>query len=235
MDINKIKIKYIKELIAEDYLNEAIDEAKILFKETDFYDEVILNSTRLAELDRKERAGTLDEDEMSKTKAKIRNSLLKIIRNSKRKPVKEDKSEDSSESTFGRKLSPIPNEKGFTEGDYITAAIVHADHVEKLLKKLVRQIKDAAKMPNDEAIEYIESKVEEEIKKERNKAENFNKNDEEERLDACIATLVADVVERELINFGWNVEENKELHPYVVFKNTVKEYIKFEKERWKSK
>ena len=70
----------IFDLISKDKLKEAIKDLRELLKNHPALDHVIVESARYTDLTRQIRLGTLDFEEASKNKSKIRYALIDIIR-----------------------------------------------------------------------------------------------------------------------------------------------------------
>jgi hypothetical protein len=128
---------------------------------------------------------------------------------------------------------PIQSKSEFTDGDWITAALVGPEHAERKLKELagqfsrLRQIED-----RDEKIDHMVERVQSVISELLKRYENGGATDEA-RLDACVAKIVADVLQRELANFQWSAEEKSNVDPVVVFRDAIKAFSKREKNKWK--
>lgn len=131
-----------------------------------------------------------------------------------------------------KRLVTEESKGSFTDGDWITAAIVGPERAEIVLKKLIRELKVMQANTRDEAISCIEEKVTSVIS---DLAARYKRGGQtpEERLDACIAKVVADILERELSNFSWKLEEKIDEDPLMVFRNTVKTFMETEQKKWK--
>lgn len=127
---------------------------------------------------------------------------------------------------------PIQSSSAYTDGDWITAAIVGPEHAETKLKELVGEFRSLQISDRTTKLDEIVTRVQSEIEELLEKHSKGGDTDEA-RLDACIAKVVADILQRELANFQWNVEERLEDDPAAVFRDTVKTFIESEKNRWK--
>ncbi len=119
----------------------------------------------------------------------------------------------------------------YTEGDLITAAIVGPEHAETKLKELAGRLTGlktsnrSAKL--DQIVKRVQSEIDELLEKHARGG-----NTDETRLDACIAKVMADILQRELANFQWNVEERLNDDPATVFRDTVQAFIESERNKW---
>lgn len=129
---------------------------------------------------------------------------------------------------------PIQASSAYTDGDWITAAIVGPDHAETKLKELAGEFRRLQTSDRTTKVGEIVTRVQSEIEELLEK-DSRGGNTDEARLDACIAKVVADILQRELANFHWNVEERLEDDPATVFRDTVKTFIESEKNKWKKK
>lgn len=141
-------------------------------------------------------------------------------------------SDDASEHarTVPPKKSKKPTE--YSKGDHITAALVGAEHAEKELKKLAASLARTKPADTEEMVNAITAKVEERIEALQEKHTQGGDTDET-RLDACIAGVVSDIIQRELANFQWAIDEHPDESPLSVFRQTVKAFMKAEKDKWK--
>lgn len=81
MKSNQDFIAQIRELIANDYLEEAIEAVQNLLKESPKLDKVILQAARYNDLMNSIHDGTLNYENTSTEKNKIRAATLEILRN----------------------------------------------------------------------------------------------------------------------------------------------------------
>lgn len=137
---------------------------------------------------------------------------------------------DASKHAFS---VPIESTSKYTDGDWITAAIVGPEQAEERLKKLAAGLKSLEASSRPEKLEQIVQVVQSAIDQLLEKHAKGGTTDET-RLDACIAKIMADIMQRELTNFQWNIDEHPNHDPVTVFRDTVKAFIKSERNRWKA-
>jgi DNA-binding winged helix-turn-helix (wHTH) protein len=132
---------------------------------------------------------------------------------------------------------PQPLEK-FSDGDWITAALVGPERAKTLLKGAAARLNGLAEA--DRTVATVEGYIEDDIEKLRKRqksatAEYYIEDDIEKlrkrqkyevsRSEACIAGVVADILSRELENFLWNVSERPSEDVISVFRDTVKDFL----------
>lgn len=139
---------------------------------------------------------------------------------------------ESGDASKHAKSVPIESRSKYTDGDWITAAIVGPEHAETTLKKLTGVFSRMKAKSRSEKLDRITKQVQSEIDKLLEKHANGG-NTDETRLDACIAKVIADILQRELANFQWNAEERPKDDPVTVFRDTVKAFIDSERKKWK--
>lgn len=128
--------------------------------------------------------------------------------------------------------SSIETSSEYTDGDWITAAIVGSDHAETKLKTLAGEFRKLKTSSQDGKLDQIVERVQSVIDALLEKHAKGG-NTDETRLDACIAKVVADILQRELSNFQWNADERPNEDPAVVFRDMVKAFVESERNKWK--
>jgi hypothetical protein len=115
----------------------------------------------------------------------------------------------------------------YTDGDWITAAIVARERAETELKKVASRarrstITKRAGQPDrssqrETIVNLLQSRIRQLL---RNHAQGGTTDDT--RLEACTAKVVADILKRELVEFEWAADERSQHDPALVFRDTIK-------------
>jgi len=138
----------------------------------------------------------------------------------------------------------IPRESGsesktelFTEGDWITSAILVPDKVETILKGLAAKAKSNRQV---DTVDFIMAEGQKRIDRLLGKFNEFlDKHSagatttDVERSEACMSRLVAEILERELANFSWSVGERATDEPLEVLKDTIKAFVSSQRDKFK--
>lgn len=138
----------------------------------------------------------------------------------------------SNDASQHAKSVPIQSESDYTKGDWIAAAIVGPENAETKLKQMVGRFLRLTTNTRSAKIDQIIKECESEISALLKKYSKGGKTDET-RLEALIAKVMSDILQREIANFQWNVEERSDDDPAIVFRDTVKAFIENEKNKWK--
>ena len=120
----------------------------------------------------------------------------------------------------------------YTDGDWLTAAIVGPEHAETKLKELANEFTRLETNDRSAKLGQIVTRVQAEID-ELIEKHTRGGNTDETRLDACIAKIMADILERESANFQWNTWKRPNDDPATVFRDTVEAFIKSDRNKWK--
>jgi len=120
--------------------------------------------------------------------------------------------------------SPAPSTPTlrFTDGDWITAAIVAPERAKTILKGAAARLNRLS--PPKRTIESVEGYIEAKIG-EIGKRQSVPDASDEFRSEACISGVVVDILGRELGNFLWNAGERPDDDPISVFRETVKAFL----------
>jgi DNA-binding winged helix-turn-helix (wHTH) protein len=124
-------------------------------------------------------------------------------------------------------LPPAPKPTAYTQGDWITAALVAPDRAEDELKRIatvVRHEAPSSDHPNLCILGFIDERIHELLAKHAAGGAS-----EADRAEACIAKVVSDLLEQQKSSFIWNLDESEGGDPVTVFRNTVKEFVQSRK------
>jgi len=139
------------------------------------------------------------------------------------------------ESTLAERKNEL-----FTEGDWITTAILAPERVETILKKLASRATTDKPKSKDAAVSLVMMEGEKEISKllaERQKflakASAGDSTTDEERLEACMGKVVAELLERELANFSWKAGEKPEDDPVQVLRGVIKAFVSAQRRKFR--
>ena len=108
----------------------------------------------------------------------------------------------------------------FSDGDWITAAIVAQDRAAAILQGVAIAIKVRKNANWQSRVEVVDSAVGVELSRLRQRYEAGGETDED-RCEACIARTTADIIDREMTSYRWKVDEKHDADPLVMFRETV--------------
>ena len=111
----------------------------------------------------------------------------------------------------------------YTDGDWITAALVGPERTEDELKRIATAARYEAprsEHPDLCILGLLDGRIDE-LLGQHAKGGTTN----EARSEACTAKVVSDLLERQKSSFIWNLDEHPGADPVTVFRSTVKEFI----------
>jgi DNA-binding winged helix-turn-helix (wHTH) protein len=122
----------------------------------------------------------------------------------------------------------------YSDGDWITAAIVGPERAENWLKGAAARLN--RQFSNDRTVESVENYIEAKIRDLVARHERGGTTDDA-KLEGCVAKVVSDILARELETFLWNVSERPDSDdPISIFRDTVREFTrKIGSGRWLTK
>lgn len=112
-------------------------------------------------------------------------------------------------------------EKSFTDGDWITAGIVGPEKAVTILQRIASKTRLTEGSIRDEQITMLETRVISQMERLQARYE-LGGSTAEQRLEACIAKVVSDILDRELNSFLWNANENNEKAPMEIFRDVIR-------------
>lgn len=127
-------------------------------------------------------------------------------------------------SGLGAASSPGAARRGtstFSDGDWITAAILAPERVVIILQRVATSVKLRKNASRQRRIEEIEAAVGAELSSLRQRYEAGGETDEG-RCEACIAKTAADIIDREMISYRWNLGEKGDGDPVTIFRETIR-------------
>jgi len=109
----------------------------------------------------------------------------------------------------------------FSDGDWITAAIVAPDRAVALFQKVAVSVRHRSNASRETRIEQVAEAVGREViaLRERYKAGGDT---DEARSEACIAKMTVDAIEREMTSWRWTLEQQPALDPVTELRNTIR-------------
>jgi DNA-binding winged helix-turn-helix (wHTH) protein len=129
--------------------------------------------------------------------------------------------ETNSDGTRNKESQRVVDATKYTDGDWITAAIVARERAETKLKRLAFAFGKLNVNTRSEKIDHITRTVEATIAELLEKHAQGGRTDDT-RLEACIAKVVADILQSELAEFQWSAVEKSKDDPVIVFRDTIK-------------
>jgi DNA-binding winged helix-turn-helix (wHTH) protein len=115
----------------------------------------------------------------------------------------------------------------YTDGDWITAALVGPERAEDELKRIATAARYEAprsEHPDLCILGLLDDRIDE-LLGQHAKGGTTN----EARSEACTAKVVSDLLERQKSSFIWNLDEHPGADPVSIFRSTVKEFIQAHK------
>lgn len=109
----------------------------------------------------------------------------------------------------------------FSDGDWIVAGIVGPEKAVSVLQRIVTSIKFHKHASRQNRIDKICSDVDKEISSLLRCYEYVGKTDEE-RCESCIAKITADVLEREINEYKWKLNQESNTDPIDVLNGIIR-------------
>jgi hypothetical protein len=129
---------------------------------------------------------------------------------------------------LGAASSPSGSRQGastFSDGDWITAAIVAPERVVRILQRVATTVRLRKNASRQKRIEDIEAALAAELSCLRERYEAGGETDAD-RCEACIAKTAADIIDREMTSYRWKLDEEPAGEPIVLFKEIIRSLMK---------
>ena len=112
----------------------------------------------------------------------------------------------------------------FNDGDWITAGVVGPEKATTILQKVASKLKLRKNASREKRIKEIDAAVAVELKKLHDQYEAGGETDED-RCEACIAKIAADVIDREMASYHWKLDESEDGDPVETFRGTIRDLM----------
>jgi hypothetical protein len=126
-------------------------------------------------------------------------------------------------------VQPSPPERNdagrFSDGDWITAAIVSPERAVATMQRIATSVKARKNASRQRWIDEIGLATSREVSALRERYEAGGET-VEERCEACVAKMTADIIEREMTSYGWELDENTDVDPMRLFKEIIRRLMK---------
>ncbi len=127
------------------------------------------------------------------------------------------------EKTIADNNKKQPSDRGrFSDGDWIAAGIVGPERAVSVLQRIVTSIKFRNHASRQNRIDKICSAVDKEISSLLRFYEDGGKKDEE-RCESCIAKINADVLDREINEYKWKLNQKPNTDPVDVLNGIIQD------------
>lgn len=131
------------ELIANNQLEKAIEKLLVLSQNTDFYDEVVLQSARLKDIKNKEMQGTISPDQESMMVARVRVALLDLAKKLEKGEVTQTPEimNLEREGLMAQLSLLIEKQNYFRKSEVITSDIAQKFALQQSIRQIEQEIK----------------------------------------------------------------------------------------------
>ena len=160
-----------------------------------------------------------------KDKSSFDSALKKVLTALRASAERQETANSYLQKPHRNTISESVNRTTFNDGDWITAAIVGPEKAVSILQHVVTNSSLANSMSRDEKIEVLKQNTINAIEKSRRQ---YNKGGDtnEELLEACIAKVVVDILDRELTSFLFEAGDTRDREPGDVYRGVIRKLMK---------